>query len=1067
MLFEKPLFSQKYLSTKFQSVNLAKIANVEQKLACISAWKKSILNQAIIQGKEESLKASFLQQIFVEILEYSDQKDTGLWFLEIEQNAFEQKKVDGALGFFSIGEGKNNADVRVVIELKNAKTDLDKPQNRKNDHRTPIQQAFDYANGMGEKCRWVIVSNFKEIRLYYHTDRTRYQHFDLLMIDKIEYFKPFYLLLHKDRLMSLKGDSLTDKLYQERQAEELTISQKFYLDYKQARFDFFNQLKNYNPTIDPLILLNKTQKLLDRIIFIHFCEDYHLIESYTLRNLIKFCKEDKFNFAKDKLISRLKFVFTAINEGYPPLNINKFNGGLFAEDKEFDNLVIIDVILEPVLKLVDYDLASDLGVNILGHIFEQSISDIEALKADIRGEAFNKKTSKRKKDGIYYTPDYITGYIVQQAIGGWLKDRRMELNEAQLPELIEADFHSIKLVTKGKNKGHFDCNANIQKHIEFYQNYKKIVSEIKVLDPACGSGAFLNQAFDFLYAEAQRINHTLINLLYPAGSTQFNLDAEKDKLTKAILQNNLFGVDLNEESIEITKLSLWIKTASRDQELTYLDDTIKCGNSLIDDQEIAGKKAFVWQNEFPAIMQHGGFDVIIGNPPYVFARNENFSNNLKQYYYNKYKLSVYQINTYALFIERDYFLANQNGYIGNIIPKNWMTIDSFEDFRKFILNETAETYIVNLPEKVFVDANVNTCILIFKKMFNDSIMLGEFVENQINVFKKLKKETFFNTYKNIININFSNIEIKYSIINKIQINAKTLDNFAQISTGLKAYQKGKGKPKQTEQMIKNRIFHSTDIQNATFKKYLFGKNVSRYALTWNKEYLSYGEWLAEPRFSVPFDKERILVRQIPSAFPKMIEAIYTNEYYLNDINSMVIFDFKINPKFLLTILNSKLISFWFLHTFDKLQRKLFPQFKIGELKKFPIIYANEITQILLIEKADIMLEQNKNLQQHVNAFISFIQAELKPVKISTKLHKYYELNWDEFKTELKKAKVDFNKKFDLKTIRQWQNEFNREKQQALEIKTLIDQTDCEIDQMVYVLYGLTAEEIAVIEQYSL
>ena len=135
-----------------------------------------------------------------------------------------------------------------------------------------------------------------------------------------------------------------------------------------------------------------------------------------------------------------------------------------------------------------------------------------------------------------------------------------------------------------------------------------MLSNIKVLDPACGSGAFLNEVFDYLYYEGQIVNNKLTT--FNDGQIQlFRWDTH-------IISNNIYGVDINRESVEITKLSLWLKTANPDEKLTYLDDNIKCGNSLIDDSDVAGDKAFNWKQEFPDIMAAGGFDVVVGNPPY-------------------------------------------------------------------------------------------------------------------------------------------------------------------------------------------------------------------------------------------------------------------------------------------------------------------------------------------------------------------------------------------------------------------------------------------------------------------
>ena len=209
-----------------------------------------------------------------------------------------------------------------------------------------------------------------------------------------------------------------------------------------------------------------------------------------------------------------------------------------------------------------------------------------------------KKNGKRKKEGIFYTPEYITRYIVKESIGGWLDDRKKELGFYELPELSAEDYQSIKLIRK-KISGSFantlKYNNKVEKHLAFWEAYKEKLRNIKVLDPACGSGAFLNQAFDFLYNEGQFVNDKL-SALRLGQREIFELD-------KHILTNNIFGVDLNAESVEITKLSLWLKTANKGKELTALDDDLKCGNSLIDNPAIAGDKAFNWFLEFPRYLK--------------------------------------------------------------------------------------------------------------------------------------------------------------------------------------------------------------------------------------------------------------------------------------------------------------------------------------------------------------------------------------------------------------------------------------------------------------------------------
>jgi hypothetical protein len=1018
-----PLFSDKYINSKFQQLELLKIENLSQKLDIIRSWQKSIKNNAIIQSKEESLQGNFLQQFFVDVLNYSNQKDTGTWFLETEQKAADGKKMDGALGFFTINDKIIHADVRVVIELKNAKTDLDKPQTRKNDNRTPVQQAFDYANSLGGTCRWIIVSNFLEIRLYYQTDRTRYQVFDISTLDKEDKFKQFYFLLNKARLINQTGDSITDKLYSERQAEEIEISKKFYADYKQARLTFFQSLKAYNPSIDELILLTKTQKLLDRLLFIHFCEDYNIIDTYTLRNLIDSAKQDVWNRDTNKIYRCIVALFSAINDGYPELRINKFNGGLFADDEIFNHLMIDDAILKPVLALVDYDLASDLNVNILGHIFEQSISDIEELKADISGENFDKKQGKRKKDGIYYTPDTITRYIVEEAIGGWLKDKRTELNEADLPELNDADLVSIRIVASGKNKGKFECNAAIQSHLDFYDAYKEILSTIKVLDPACGSGAFLNQAFDFLYIEGQRVNKELVRLR--AGQmSSFDLD-------KQILENNLFGVDLNQESVEITKLSLWLKTANRYNPLTSLDNNIKCGNSLIDDVAVAGDKAFVWELEFKAVMDNGGFDVVIGNPPY----GAKFSKESQDFLLKYYDLGTTE--TAAIFIKKTFFLLNKYGRIGFIIPKAFSFSSNYKNIRNYVWDSVS--HIVD-------------CGKVWKEVLLEQVIILATKEKIYNYYSSLKKcdnELLF-----IDSINKNKARNFGFFLNAISNNEITIADKIN-STNLYLNDISKN---QRGAMLQQFIKDTGTIE------VIGGNDINKFGICSIKGKIKDGNSIEQS-----FIKENsVLVQNIvahienPVDHIKIIACIPDKNFLLLDTINQISVNEPYSSSYVWCLLNSKLIN-WYLYRFVYAKAIRTMHFDNGVTAKIPVAELSEEKQQPFIIKADIMLEQNKNLQQLQAAFLSFIQADLKPQKLSNKLQRYYDLSWDDFKTELKKSKVDLNKTHSLNKVREWQVLFEYEKQQALVIKTLIDQTDKEIDNMVYELYGLTAEDIAIIE----
>ena len=189
-------------------------------------------------------------------------------------------------------------------------------------------------------------------------------------------------------------------------------------------------------------------------------------------------------------------------------------------------------------------------------------------------------------------------------------------------------------------------------------------------------------------------------------------------------------------------------------------------------------------------------------------------------------------------------------------------------------------------------------------------------------------------------------------------------DYAQVKTGIKAYQKGKGKPKQKKSDVDNRIYHSTQKLDDTYIPYVDGNNVSRYLLTWNGEYIKYGENLAEPRKSTNFKEPRILVRQIPSKSAYSINGVFTEDTIINDLNSMVIENIIIKPLALLGIINSKIETLWFLMHFDKFQRRLFPQFKVNELAQFPVPDLNSEEQNKIADKVSVIMSKAKSKQNY-------------------------------------------------------------------------------------------------------
>ncbi len=375
-----------------------------------------------------------------------------------------------------------------------------------------------------------------------------------------------------------------------------------------------------------------------------------------------------------------------------------------------------------------------------------------------------------------------------------------------------------------------------------------------------------------------------------------------------------------------------------------------------------------------------GFDVVIGNPPYIFARDsqeKGFSTEDKTYFYSNFELAEYQLNLYPLFIEQGYRFLKENGLLSYITPNNWLTINTNKKLRNFVLGQS-DIKIVNFYAQVFESAAVDSAILIFKKgTTNPSVTLWEYTDS----FKLIKKSpsSYFLTQKDfLINIEaFRNTE-SMGLIEKIESCAVSLNSIADVKAGLQAYEVGKGNPVQTSEIKKNRIYHAREKFDDNYFKYLDGKDVCRYYLGWGGEFLRYGENLAAPRNNFKlFSSKRILVRQIPSKPPYCINACLAEEIVLNDRNSMNIINFKESPELILAVLNSKLISYWFVHKFGKMQRGTFPQFKVNELAIFPIPKIFEPHREVLtnlVDKVVVWKQKGKNTEALETQIDSLVYA---------------------------------------------------------------------------------------------
>lgn len=987
--------------------------------------------------KEEQYQEGFIRDVFCSVLNYTIKPEPDYNILTELKNETKNKnnarKSDGA-----ICEENNESRVRAVIELKGTDTtDLD----------TVARQAFDYKSHH-ENCNYAIVCNFERLRLYVET-QIEFIEFNLFTLT-FEDFCILYLLLE---LNQLKND-IPLKLKHETLSEEKQITDNFYADYSTFKRLLFEDLCENNPESDKLLLFKKTQKLLDRILFILFCEDRNLLPANSVLGIIKRWEAARENFLEVPLYNLFKQYFNWIDKGFENPNdkngsIFAYNGGLFKTDEVLDNIKVgDDVLFIHTKRLADYDFESQISVDILGRIFENSLTEIEEVQKEIEAEKTGEKVEnnnvgKRKKDGVFYTPEYITKYIVENTIGKLCEEKREEL------KINDEEFTPEKSVKTGDDKKTVSAKQKITAELDKrLETYRAWLLDLKILDPACGSGAFLNAALQQL-----KIEHTLIDYYWSnihAGELNFT------EIENTILENNLYGVDINEESVEIAKLSLWLHTAKKNRKLTTLNGKIKCGNSLIDDPAVAGEKAFKWEEEFPEVFggnsrdkgqtdnakggeNKHGFDVIIGNPPYVNMNNIKDENS-KSFYKKNYKTMKEMCDLYSLFTERAKFLLRKNGLLGFIFSNSWLGIKSFLTFREFLAKDVKVTRLVELPEKVFVDATVKTCICFYtnlKPSENDSIEICK-CENEL-----FYSKGFNLTYSEILKSENFTFSFEKSI-ELTKVKSHLLKNIMKSTCGIKTANDDK--------------FISQEKRDEDSYLFLRGRNLQKWLKPENEilEYIWYKPELmkeninARPRSLENFYvDEKILIKEIGQEINATLD---TDKYLCNDtVNVIYELKFPYSMKFILTLLNSKLINVWF--------KQKYPSglhIKINQLETIPIPEISLEAQQPFITLADKMLTLNETLQKKSTNFLKVVKQTFALEKISTKLETFYNLDFDGFMKELKQ-------KLTPKTKLEWLEVFEETKKSLQEIQSQIADTDKEINALVYKLYGLTEEEIKIVE----
>jgi len=1014
----------KYLATQ----------DAEQVANAFNKYTRYFLNKEIQQNirnsKEEQFQEGFLRELFVNVLGYTINPNPDFNLTTELKNIKDAKKTDGAIL-------KADGAAVAVIELKGTDT---KDLAKVND------QAFNYKNNQPE-CEYVITSNFEKLRFFIH-NAVEHEEFNLFALTK-ERFELLWLYLQKDNLLG----GIPAKVKEESLLQEEKITKALYADYSAFKSDLWEDIVAQNPQHDPLLLYQKSQKLLDRFLFIFFSEDKGLLPPNSISVIVQQWNKLKELDEYKPLYSRFQKYFGYMNDGYKgaKYEIHAYNGGLFKADELLDSLLINDALLEKhCLKLTNYDFADEVDTNILGHIFEHSLNDIENVRAQLAGEEVDKSKTKRKKDGVFYTPKYITKYIVDNTVGKLCEDKKTEIG------IDEEEFAKDR---KGRKK------ATIKKLDAQLKEYRAWLLQLTICDPACGSGAFLNQALEFLMAEHRYVDELEAALF--EGSIVF------PNVENHILENNIYGVDINEESVEIARLSLWLRTAQKGRKLTSLSSNIKCGNSLIDDPEVAGDLAFNWHEQFPKVFAKGGFDAVIGNPPYV--RADSLGNDLafREYLVNRGRFVTLKgkWDLYIPFVELALMLVHDKGLTSLIIPDAYC----HADYATLSLsNYTSSNQLKRIdyyPDiEVFENVGVSSVIVSYKK----TPQSNSFTRRIHSKTQSFIEEGFTN-YPTSFRLDFTE-----SMINKDDSQI-SINEILYISKGIV----GNSDEKKYKGEFKVGDLVSSQKDDLHSKLYYEGKDISKWFLS-VKRWIEYGNERSPSKWSRKgfpelFKADKIVTMRSPGRNPRSFidyDKGYFNESAIgfvrwvdlkgvaaNSLTSAVDSDEervqfenisdRFSLYFLLAIMNSKLIKYELnadrrsnIHIYPDDWRKIsIPNVAIGLQK--PI----ETSSSKIVEKVVVLNGVQTSL-------ISLLQSKFDLEKPSKKLQNWPSLDFKGFLAELKKVKVP---KLSLEDEAQWMEYFNKKKAEAHALQTEIDRIDKEIDHLVYELYGLSEEEIQIVE----